>query len=122
MQLLPKPTLLTGGGTRGQNGPPHPRLLTGKFLLTYREKRGKAKKGKCNKRKKENCKREGENRWKIENGSRKSYKISRRPFFFFFIFLFFYFLKFVLGLPKWKFSSTSKKHFTPGRKIRNLTV
>ena len=28
---------------RGQSAPPPPRLLTGKFLLTYREKRGKEK-------------------------------------------------------------------------------
>ena len=37
------------------------RLLTGKFLLTYREKIGKEKseKGENGKEKKENCKREG---------------------------------------------------------------
>ena len=48
-----------GGGQGGQSAPQ--RLLTGKFLLTYREKRGKEKreKGRKLRRKKENCKREG---------------------------------------------------------------
>ena len=54
-------------------------LLTGKFLLTYWEKRDKEKKGKWSRR-------EGKSKtgkWKIENGRRESYK-TRRGFFFFF--------------------------------------
>ena len=46
-------------------------------------------------------------------------------FFFFFLFIFCFFafhfskpLKFVLGLPKWKFS-TGKKHFTLGKNQEN---
>ena len=35
---------VTGGGQGGQSAPQ--RLLTGKFLLTYREKRGKEKREK----------------------------------------------------------------------------
>ena len=45
-------------------------------------------------------------------------EIEERTFFFFFFFFAFHFskrLKFVLGPPKWKFS-TGKKHFTPIRK------
>ena len=44
--------------SRGQSAPP--RLLTGKFLLTYREKRGK-KKGENGEEKKENRKGKVEN-------------------------------------------------------------
>ena len=55
----------------GQWGKSFPTLLTGKFLLTYREKRGKEKGG---------------------NGENFS-----KP------------LKFVLGLPKWEFSTDKKK-------------
>ena len=42
-------------------------------------------------------------------------------FFFFFAFYFSKPLKFVLGLPKWKFS-TGKKHFTPGKKSEKMTL
>ena len=78
-------------------------------------KRGKGKRENGAK-KKENRKRVG--RWKIENGMRKSYKMRRGPsssssFFFSLLKP----LKFVLGLPKWEFSS-GKKHFTSGKKIR----
>ena len=65
-------------------------------LLTYREKIGKKKRemgqkeGKLKKR-----------RWKIWNWRRKSYKMRRALFFFFFS----KWLKFVLSLPKWKFST-----------------
>ena len=76
---------------------------------------------------------------KVENlnGRWKSYNMRRGPFclffsFLFFSFLFFFFLllfachfskprKFVLGLPKWKFS-TGKKHFTPGKKSGKMTL
>ena len=103
------------------------RLLTVKFLLTYheRERQGKKRKWsrkerkKKKKRKVENCK------WKEE----KLQNEERILFFCFCLFvcllcfLFFLFsfachfskiLKFVLGLPKWEFS-TGKKHFTPGK-------
>ena len=55
-------------GDRGQSAPQ--RLLSGKFLLTYREKRGKEKRGK-------GVKRGGRKiaHGKIWNGSRKSYKM-----------------------------------------------
>ena len=55
---------------------------------------------------------------KIENGRREKFQNEERTFFFFFFFFAFHFskwLKFVLGLPKWKFA-TGKKHFTPGKK------
>ena len=75
-------------------------------------------------------------RWKIENGRWKSFKMRRGPFFFFvcvcvcFVFAFFFFffafhfsklLKFVVGLPKQEFSAW-KKHFTPGKKSRKMTL
>ena len=44
----------------------------------------------------------------------KSSKMRRGAYFFFH---FSKWLKFVLGLPKWKFP-TGKKHFTPGKKVR----
>ena len=67
-------------------------------------------------------------RWKIENGRVerwKSCKMRRGPFFFFFFFFFAcHFskpLRFVLGLPKWKFY-TGKKHFTSGKKSGQITL
>ena len=73
-------------------------------------------------------------RWKIENGRWKSFKMRRGPLFFFFVcvcfvfcfFVFFAFhfsklLKFVVGLPKQEFSAW-KKHFTPGKKSRKMTL
>ena len=64
-------------------------------------------------------------RWKIGNGSRKMLeKEVRTLFFFFFFFLAFHFWKrrkFVLGLPKWEFS-TGKKHFMPGKKSGKMTL
>ena len=66
---------VSGITSRGQNVPQ--RLLTRKFLLTYREKRGKEKKrGKWSR--KEGKSKKG--RWKIENARRKSYKMRRGPF------------------------------------------
>ena len=53
----------------GQGGRVPPRLLTRKFLLMYREKRGKENM-KNGAERKENLKREGE-RWKIENARLK---------------------------------------------------
>ena len=65
---------------------------------------------------------------KVENGKWKVEKLQNeeRSFFFFFFFSFFasHFskpLKFVLSLPKWKFS-TGKKHFTPGKNSGKMTL
>ena len=100
-----------GGGGQGGRVPPQ-RLLTGKFLLTYREKRGKKKREKGWK-----LRRKG---GKLEMEAGKRQKKRWGLFFFFFFFFAFHFWKrrkFVLGLPKWEFS-IGKKHFTPGKKIR----
>ena len=66
---------VTGGGGGGECPLT---LLTGKFLLTYREKRSKEKKGKW--RRKEGKSKKG--RWKIENG--RGEKLEMRRWFFFF--------------------------------------
>ena len=93
-------------------------LLTGKFLLTYREKRGKEKKENGERRK---IKKREKGRWKCWKCKEENFENMERTFLFFFFFFFsFHFskpLKFVLSLPKWEFSS-GKKHFTPGKKIR----
>ena len=79
-----------GKGAEGQTAPPPPTLLkgTGKFLLTYREKRGKEKTENGEERK-ENRK---TGRWITENGRRFAFHFSKP-------------LKFVLCLPKWEFST-----------------
>ena len=86
---------------------------------------GKERQGKRENReeKKENRKREGR-KLNMEGGKVTKWGGGEGEdllFFFFFFFCFaFHFskpLKFVLGLPKWEFS-TRKKHFTPGKKIR----
>ena len=53
----------------------------------------------------------------IENGRREKFQNEVRPFFFPFSLFKMTKICFVLGLPKWKFS-TGKKHFKPGKKIR----
>ena len=110
--FLTQPT--SGETGRGAEYPQ--RFLTEKFLLIYREKRGKERnekgvKAEKKRRKKEKCKREG-GKLKMEGG-----KVTKwgEDFFFFLAFYYSKPLKFVLGLPKWKFS-TRKKHFTPGKK------
>ena len=65
----------SGVYSRGSGGRMPQTLLTGKFLVTYREKRGKETR---KLRRKEVKSKKG--RWKIENGSRKSYKMRRGPF------------------------------------------
>ena len=113
---------------RGVRVPP-PRLLTGKFLLTYQEKREKrqGKKGKGVKIEKK--------RRKIVKGKVEKLQSEKRPFYFiyflllllsfflisFYLILFYFFAshfsktpKFVLGLPNWKFSTVTlplQKHF-----------
>ena len=97
-----------GGGGLGTGCPPD----TSDREIISADLPGKERQGKMGKwRWKEGKFKKG--RWKIENGRRESYKMRRRLFFF--AFLFSKPLKFVLGLPKWKFS-TGKKHFTPGKK------
>ena len=100
------------------------RLLTGKFLLTYWEKRGKEKRerGENGEEMKENFKREG---GKLEMEVEKLWKIKEvRTFFFFFFFFFaFHFWKRQkFGSLFWIYQngnfSTGKEHFTPGKKIR----
>ena len=116
---------ITGGG---QSAPQ--RLLTGKFLLTYWDKRGNEKRengmGENWEEKKENCKREG---GKLEMEVGKVIKRGEDLFFCFcFCFLFLFFVlfcffafhfwkrqKLVLGLLKWEFS-TGKKAFHAGKK------
>ena len=98
------------------------RLLTGKFLLTYREKRGKEKREKgwiLRKKRRKIVK------GKVENWKRKVEKLQNEERTFFFLFFFAsHFskpLKLVLGLQKWKFS-TRKKHFMPGIKSGKMTL
>ena len=64
-------------------------------------------------KKRENCKREG---GKLEMEVGKVIERGEELFFFFFFAFYFWkrWRKFVLGLPKWEFS-TGKKHFTPGK-------
>ena len=76
--FLYSPSGVTGGGAGGAECPP--RLLTGKFLLTYREKRGKEKKGKGWK-----LSRKG---GKLEMEAGKRQKKRWGPFFFFLLFTF----------------------------------
>ena len=123
---------VTGGGKgvggMGQSAPP-PRLLTGKFLLTYqKKKRSKEKKEKAvkiEKKRRQIIKGKVQKLEMGENGRWTSYKLQNeeRTFFFFLFFVLFCFvlfllLTFVLGLPKWKVS-TGKKHFTPGKNRKN---
>ena len=84
----------TSSYVKGRGGRVPPRLLSGKFLLTYREKRGKQKKvrgvksGENWEENKENCQREGEKlkmKFKVEKLQNEE-----RTFFFFFSFLSFF--------------------------------
>ena len=82
---------VTGGG-RGHSAPQ--KVLTGKFLLTYREKRGKEKKGKgwkMEKKRRNIIKGKMEN-WKWKKGKVRKWnerrKMRRRFFFFLFLFTF----------------------------------
>ena len=91
-------------------------LLTGKFLLTYQEKRWKEKRAN-GEEEKENQKREG-GKLKMEGG-----KVTKWKNCFVFLFLFFGFSLFktteiYFGLPKWEFSSGKKKKFHAGKKFR----
>ena len=126
------PNGVTGGERRGQSAPQ--RLLTGKVLVTYREKEAGNKKEKDAKwRRKEGKLSKGS--WKIENGSRKCSKMRRGPYFFVFVFVFVCFLFFVsfflLSLFKTTkicFGSTKieifywEKAFHAGKKLGQMTL
>ena len=108
----------------GRAGCPQ-RLLTGKFLLTHREKRGKekGKRGENWEEKNENCKREG---GKVEMEVGKVIKSGEDLFFFFFLFFLSCFsllktTKICFGFTKMGIS-TGKKHFTPGKKSGKMTL
>ena len=73
---------VTGGRGVGGTVPPSPRLLTGKFLLTHREKRGKEKKSKMEQERTKIEKRK-KGRCKIENERRKVTKWGEDLFFLF---------------------------------------
>ena len=106
-----------GGGSGGPECPQT--LLTKKFLLTYREKRGKEerkreakKKGKMEKKRRKIKKREG-GKLKMEDGRRKSYQMRRGPCFFFlvvflfcFVFCFYYYYFFYCFLLFTSFKTT----------------
>ena len=65
----------------------------------------------------------------LQNEERTFFSFLFFFFFYLFIYLLFFFfalhfsklLKFVLGLPKWKFP-TGKRHFTPGKKSGKMTL
>ena len=106
-----------GGGGAGGRGPPRDFWPGNSCWVSGKKRQGKKGKGvKIEKKRK-----------KIGNGSRKTSEKEVRPFFFFFFFFFFFAFhfwkrrKFVLGLPKWEFS-TGKKHFTPGKKSGKMTL
>ena len=87
------------------------------------KKQGKLKKRRWKKEKKGNGVKKKEN-WKSEGGKleMEGGKVTKwGDFFFFFAVHFSKWLKFVLGLPKWKFS-TGKKHFTSGKKSGKITL
>ena len=110
---------------RGNRGHSAPRLLTGKYLLTYRENRGKEK------RKMERKRRQMQ-KGKVENWKWKELKVKKWGDFLSFFFLFFLCCCFVfVWLSLFKTTeicfgstkmgiSTGKKHLTPG-KIRKMT-
>ena len=89
-----------GAGAGGQSASQRP--LTGKFLLIYREKRGKGKK-ENGAEMKENRRREG-GKLNMEGG-----KLQNEERTFFFSFHFSKPLKFILDLPKREFSTEKKK-------------
>ena len=122
-----EPTVQCSSGVTGRGAECPPETSDREILADISGKRRQGKKGKRGENweeKKENCKRE---RGKLEMEVGKV--IKRGEDFFFFFFFFFFFLlftfendwKFVLGLPKWEFS-TGKKHFTPGKKSGKMTL
>ena len=112
-------------GGRGQSAPRD--FWQGNFCWPTGKKRQrkKGKRGENWEEKKENFKREKRGGVKLKMEGKKVTKSGEDLcvcicvcVFCFVLFFAFYFpkpLKFVLGLPKWKFS-TGKKHFTPGKK------
>ena len=105
---------VAGARAGGKSGPP--RLLTGKFLLMYREKRGKENIENVAERKENNVKRKGgklKEKLKMEGG--KSEKNRRGPFLFIFFFFFFCFSLF--KTTEICFRSTKMGIFYPGKSI-----
>ena len=89
-----------------------------------KKRQGKKEKGvKIEKKRRKIVKGKVEN-WKLDMEVGKVIKRGEDPFFFFFFFFAFHFWKrrnFVLGPPKWEFS-TRKKHFMPGKKSGKITL
>ena len=106
---------VTGRGPGGQSAPWD--FWPGNFCwrIGKKEARKKGKRG-WKLRRKEGKLWKG--RWKIGNGSRKSYT---KRWGLFFAFHFWKRRKFVLGLPKWGFY-TGKKHFTLGKIQEKMTL
>ena len=96
---------------QGQSAPPpRPNFWPGNFCWPTGKKEARKKMEKGGK-------------WRRkENGRREKLKNEERTFFFFFFaFHFSKRLKFVLGLPKWKFS-TGKRHVTLGKKSGKMIL
>ena len=98
-----------GGGAGGQSAPPE--TSDREIFADVSGKKRQGKKGKGVKLRRKGGKLE------MEVGKRQKKRWG--PFFFFFHF--WKRRKFVLGLPKWEFS-TGKKHFTPGKKSGKMTL
>ena len=110
------------GGGAGGRVPPPPETSDREIFADVSGKKRQGKKGKGVKIEKKRWKKVENWKWKQENVRKRGEDFF---FFFFFLFLFaFHFWKrrkFVLGLPKWEFS-TGKKHFTPGKKSGKMTL
>ena len=102
---------VTGGGGVGVQSEPQ-RLLTGKFLLTYWEKRGKEKREKGWKLRRKGGKLEMEEQENVINGGED---FSFFSFFFFFFFFFFCFS--LLKTTKICFWVYQNANFLPGKSI-----
>ena len=97
-----------GGGAGGAECPP-PETSDREILADVSGKKRQGKNGKGWKLSRKGGKLEINWKWKQENVRKRG-----EDLFFFFAFHFWKRRKFVLGLPKWEFS-TGKKHFTPGK-------
>ena len=122
-QSASRPHSVSHSGVTGGGQCVPQRLLTGKFLLTYREKRGKAKMEKGEKkRRKIGRKREGGKlKWKEGKVPKRKEDLSFFLSFFFFSFLFFFFFFFFFSLffktTKICFGSTKMEIFYRGKSI-----
>ena len=100
-------------GGRGQSAPPE--TSDREIFADVSGKKRQGKKGKRGENWEEKAMKGG----KLEMEAGKRQKKRWGPFFF--AFHFWKRRKFVLGLPKWEFS-TGKKHFTPGKKSGKMTL